>query len=639
LLVLAAFLPAIGNDFVGYDDPEYVTANPHIQQGLTWETVEWAFSSIEVAAWHPLTWLSHAFDYQCFGLRPWGHHLTSILLHAFNAVFCFVLLRRLTGTLWRSWAVAALFALHPLRVESVAWVSERKDVLSMAFFLLTLWAYTRYGQATEAREHSVQSAQQSAQNARSTLLAPRSTHYCLALFFFAFGLMSKPMLVTVPFVLLLLDFWPLHRWIYLEPWKLVREKIPFLVASVAVSLVTVKAQPGTAIPGSISVVPRLENAAVSYCRYLAKLFWPVKLAPFYPPIEHWPAMVWFGAVLLLVLVTLAIIWARSVRPYLLVGWLWFLVTLSPVIGVLKVGEQSVTDRYSYIPSLGIFLGLIWGINELTARWRFRALALALGLTASLLVCFTLTRSQLATWHNTETLFRHTLSVTTQNYLAHNNLGVVLSQQGHWPEAISEYQLALGIKPDYPEALLNLGVAFDHLRQLDKSIECYLAALKQKPNFAAAHNGLGLVYEEQGRFEDAAGEFQEAIRCKPDYADAHFQLALELERQGKLDQAMTEFQSTLKLQPNSSDVHNNLGVLFEKQGRLDAAILEYQASLQLNPNFARASFNLGVALTRKGMVSEAINAFEKALDLNPDYPAARTNLAILKSLNQPGTTAK
>jgi Tfp pilus assembly protein PilF len=640
LLSLATFWPALRNDFVGYDDPDYVTANPHVQQGLSWETVRWAFSNTQVAAWHPLAWLSHALDYECFALQPWGHHLTAILLHALNAALSFFVLRGLTGSFGRSWAVAALFALHPLRVESVVWVSERKDVLSMVFFLLTLWAYSRYTIAAQAGEQPAANSQKSGGPPSLTFrFSPFKFHasrcvwfLSLALLFYVLGLMSKPMLVTLPFVLLLLDAWPLNRWASRGALALVKEKIPFFVAALGVSLVTVLAQPhGNAMPGGPSLGPRLENAAVSCCRYLGKFFWPVRLAPFYPPVERWPLVVWIGAALLLLVITFAAMRMRHSQPYLLVGWLWFLGTLVPVIGLVQIGEQSIADRYSYLPSLGILLGLVWGITDLTAPWRFRRAALATTLSALLTVCFLLTQAQVAVWQNTETLFRHTLSVTRGNYLAHNNLGVVLEQQGHWADAIHQYELALELKPGYPEALDNLGIVFDRIGQLGKAEEFFQAALRQRQDFAAARNGLGLVYQKQDRFQDAAQQFQEALKIKPDYADAHFNLAVELERQGRLDQAAVEFQTTLKLQPYSADVHSNLGVLLEKQGRLDQAIQQYVAAIRLNPNFARAYFNLGVVLAKKGLVKDAIGAFETALRLRPDYPAARTNLALLKSL--------
>ncbi|HTL17071.1 MAG TPA: hypothetical protein VL793_07530, partial [Patescibacteria group bacterium] len=375
LLVLAGFMPALSNDFVGYDDPEYVTANPHVQQGLTWETLRWAFSNTEVAAWHPLVWLSHALDYECFGLRPWGHHLTAILLHGVNAVLCFVVLRRLTGAFARSWAAAALFALHPLRVESVAWVSERKDVLSMVFFLLMLWSYTRYVQTRNSKERL--EIRQTKKPAAGSSKAPAPIRHGLPWFFFGFslfsfalGLMSKPMLVTGPAVLLLLDLWPLGRFQREPVRKLLVEKLPFFLAALLVSMVTMLAQPrGTVTLESASLIARSENAVVSYCRYLGKIFWPVDLAPFYPPVVHWPATAWVSAGIVLAAISFLAVRLWRSRPYLLVGWLWFLVALLPVIGLVQIGEQSVTDRYTYLPGIGILLMLVWVISE--SNWQYR----------------------------------------------------------------------------------------------------------------------------------------------------------------------------------------------------------------------------------------------------------------------------
>ena len=622
LLTFATFLPALDNDFVGYDDPEYVTANPHVQQGLTWGTLRWAFSSTEVAAWHPLAWLSHALDCQLFGLQPWGHHLTAIVLHSLNAVLCFLVCLRLTGAAGRSWVVAAIFALHPLRVESVAWVSERKDVLSMSFFLLTLLSYSAYARTFEGKPGKRDNS------TRSRWLLG------LSLVMFILGLLSKPMLVTVPLVLLLLDFWPLRRFQSRSLLRLVTEKVPFGVAAVAVSVITILAQPrGTAGASAAAWVARLENVSINYCRYLGKFFWPTKLAPFYPPHDHWATSVWISAVLFLLLITAVVIRARASRPYLLCGWLWFLGTLLPVIGLIQIGDQSIADRYSYLPGIGLALALIWAISKFEVGWSLHTIALGTVSATLLVMCVGLTRVQLANWRNSEALFRHTLAVTHGNYLAHNNLGVVLGQQGRWSEAINQYELALEIKPNYVEALVNLGAAQDQQGQLDKALQKYQAALRERPDFAAAHNGLGLVYQKQGRFEEAAQQFRAALSSKPDYADAHFNLALELELRGELDQAASEFHRTLQLQPNSADAHSNLGVVLEKQGRLDDAIQQYVAALRLQPTFARAHYNLGVALAKKGMITEAIAAFQTALQLKPDYPAAETNLAILKSVSR------
>jgi len=651
LLVLATFWPALSNGFVGYDDPEYVTGNPHIQQGLSWDTLKWAFSNTDAAVWHPLVWLSHTLDYQCFGLRPWGHHLTGILLHAVDAALLLLVLHQLTGALARSWAVAAIFAVHTLRVESVAWVSERKDVLSMLFFLLTLWAYIRYLRTTSPGSAGVPPAAVTLWSASAKPgTSPASTlqqsgffatrlpqlhgrfFLGLSLLFFCLGLMSKPMLVTVPFLLLLLDAWPLGRWSRPKIGRLLVEKIPFFVAAGLASAVTLLAQPhGTATMSGLSLLVRLQSAIVSYCWYLAKIFWPTNLAPFYPPVHSWPAMALIGSALLLISITLiaASNWRR--RPYLLVGWLWFLAALLPVIGLIPIGDQTVADRYSYLPSIGICLGLVWTTSEITARWHFRSADPNAVLGAFLVVCIALTRLQVSYWKDSETLFRHTLAVTLGNYLAHNDLGVAFAQEGRWPDAIHQYHLALQIKPAYPEALKNIAVALEHQGQLDKAAECYERALQERPSFVAARNGLGLVYQKQGRHDLARQQFQLAIQVAPEHPDAHFNLALELEDEGQLERATAELQITRRLQPHSADVLNNLGVVLEKQGKLDAAVECYLSAIRLNPDFARAHYNLGVVLANKGLIPDAISEFEAALRLKPDYPAARTNLNVLKSL--------
>ena len=438
LLVLCTFWPSLGNGFVNYDDDLYVAANGHVQSGLSWAGARWAFCTPVAANWHPATILSHMLDCQLFGLKPWGHHLTSVWLHAVNTVLVFLVFRRMTGALWRSLLVAALFGLHPLRVESVAWVAERKDVLSTFFFMLTLWAYVRY-----AQESKVQS--------------PKSkVAYVLALVFFACGLMSKPMLVTLPFVLLLLDYWPLGRnaecgmrnaepgaggkvqgrtW----PWmKLVREKAPFfLLAAIAsaVTLITQHRAKALATVENIRLIDRLANALVSYCRYLAKFLWPAKLAVFYPEPVKWPTATVLLAGLLLLGISIMAVALRHRHRYLPVGWLWSLGTLVPVIGLVQVGAQAMADRYTYVPLIGVALLLVWGMHELTSRWQFRAVLLSAAAAAGMILCVALTRRQIGHWRDTETLFRHALAVTDDNWVAHHNLGDALEKRGRLDEAI------------------------------------------------------------------------------------------------------------------------------------------------------------------------------------------------------------
>jgi hypothetical protein len=448
LAVLVVFLPATRHEFVNYDDLEYVTQNGHVQAGLMWESVAWALSSTQASNWHPLTWLSHMLDCQLYGLKAGGHHLTNLLLHAVNTLLLFLVLRQMTGATWRSAFVAALFGLHPLHVESVAWVAERKDVSSTLFWMLTLWTYALYvargeggGARGEGGASNLRSAQHATQITRpsSGLTQSATLHYSLALVCFALGLMAKPMLVTLPFVLLLLDYWPLGR---LQrstsnaqlPMirRLIYEKLPFFALALASSLVTFVVQrKGGAVSSltTLSVGARIANAAVSYARYLGKTFWPDNLSVLYPHPGHW--LVWqvAGAGLLLAGGTAGALALRRRRPYLPVGWLWYVGTLVPVIGLVQVGIQSMADRYMYVPAIGVFIMLAWGLWDLTAGWRGQRVALATGGAVALACCGAVTRSQVGYWTNSETLFRRAVQVTKKNYLAYNNLGYYLSGQG------------------------------------------------------------------------------------------------------------------------------------------------------------------------------------------------------------------
>jgi len=633
LVVLGTFWPALHSDFVGYDDPEYVTGNWHIQQGCTWETIKWSFVSAEAANWHPLTWLSHTLDWELFGAAAWGHHLTSILLHAANAVLCFLTLKRLTNAFWQSLIVALLFGLHPLRVESAAWVAERKDVLSAFFFFLTILAYTNYVKSAEGPFTA------RSQNPATEIHHRCAWTYALALVLFVLGLMCKPMLVTVPLVLLLLDWWPLGRvkpklqgakWAAFLP--LLREKVPFFAAAVAISVITLIVQHRAgAMATTAPLVARMENAVISYCRYLGKIFLPVDLAIFYPPVEHWSILAVLSAAVLLVVLTVGAVMLRRSHPYLVVGWFWFLGMLVPVIGLIQVGEQSMADRYTYLPSIGILLMLIWGIQAFTAQSRFHTVVAIVLPAAGALACLIMTREQFGWWKDSEHLFRHALSVTTANYLAHNNLGTTLDQQGKPNEAVSEFQEALNARPGYAEAHKNLGSLLERRGRFDAALIEYQEALRLKPQFAEACNGIGSIFSKQGKADEAMNYYRRAIGLKPENADAHFNLGIELERAARLDDAIQEFAITLKLQPGSADAHNSLGVLLERRGELDGAIQHYLEALRLKPDYPRAHLNLGVALSRKGLLDAAIAEYREVLKLKPDHGAAQTNLSILLQL--------
>ena len=475
-VTVALYWPATSHEFVNYDDDVYVTENVHVQQGLTWENVEWAFVTPVIGNWHPVTMLSHMLDCQLFGLKPWGHHLTSVLLHALNTVLVFLFLRGLTGAFWRSALVSALFGWHPLHVESVAWVAERKDVLSSCFGLLALIFYSRYGQKRSRIERRELHA-----GSGSVALNPRSwaLDYCMALLFFALGLMSKPMLVTWPFVLLLLDYWPLGRLKlstrnpqFSTVWRLVWEKIPFFTLTVLCSVVTFVLQQRGSILTWGETLPlgaRGGNALISYCRYLGKLFWPTDLAVFYPHPAYWPLLKVLLAGGMLVGITTFCCWQRR-HPFLLMGWLWFVGTLVPVIQlVVESGAHAMADRYTYIPSLGVLLLVVWGGCELTKGWRYQVLSLSLAGSVALVACLALTWQQLGYWTDSTTLFRHALAVTENNWLAHNNLGVALGREGQTDEAIRQFQEAIRLNPNYGQAHNNLGVALGRKGELDEAI--------------------------------------------------------------------------------------------------------------------------------------------------------------------------
>ncbi len=506
LVTIALYWPAMRCDFINLDDLAYVTENPHVQGGLNWEGVKWAFGNTEQAAsWAPLMWLSHMLAWQLFGPNAWGHHLINVLLHAANTALVFLVFRRMTGAAWRSLILAALFGWHPLRVESVVWITERKDVLSTLFWMLTLWAYVKYVEAGKA------------QNSRSSIW------YGTALAMFVLGLMSKAMLVTEPCVLLLLDYWPLERFKPSSAQRLVREKIPFFVLAALASVVTFVAQQHGGAVASFEDLPlgaRVGNALISYCRYLGKMFWPTDLAVFYPHPGYWPMEQVLLAGVLIIGISVVLFVKRRRYPFLLMGWLWFVGTLVPVIEVVQSGEQAMADRFTYVPSLGVLILAIWGAYELTRGWRHQAMVLSVAGSAAIVLCIGLTRQQLGYWKDNETLFRHALEVTENNYLAHKTLGDALAKKNQIDEAISQYQEAIRLKPNYADAYDNLGNALGMGGQIDEAIIQIQEAIRLKPDDAEAHNNLGIALFKKGRIDEAVIQFQEAIRLKPDYAEAH-----------------------------------------------------------------------------------------------------------------------
>jgi tetratricopeptide (TPR) repeat protein len=518
LLTVVLYWPAMSCDFINLDDQDYVTANSHIRDGLSLEGVKWAFGNTEQAVqWAPLMWLSHELACQLFGLNPWGHHLINVLLHAANVSLVFLVFKRMTGTTWRSLILAALFGWHPLRVESVAWVAERKDVLSTLFWMLTLLAYAKYVEASKVG------------NSKSKVW------YGAALAMFVFGLMSKAMLVTLPFVLLLLDYWPLERFKSSSVWRLVMEKIPFFVLATAASIVTFVVQNhGGAVmtEEEFPLGARVGNALISYCRYLGKTFWPTDLAVFYPHPGYWPMTEVLLAGVFLCAITILLFVKCRRYPYLLMGWLWFTGTLVPVIGLVQVGEQSMADRYTYIPSLGVLILAIWGLYELSQRWRYHVIALSVASSVLIVLCLGLTRQQLGYWRDSETLFRQALKVTENNYFAHKTLGDAIFNKGRTVEAVGQYQEAIRLKPDYALAHMNLGIALFNQGHTDEAIHQLQETIRFKPQYALAYINLGAAYFNLGKTDEAISQFQEAVHLDSGNTAAQTNLAKALKLKNK-----------------------------------------------------------------------------------------------------------
>ena len=547
-VTLAFYNPIVRNQFVDFDDLAYIMKNPHVQGGLTWDTVKWSFTTFYQGNWHPLTWLSHALDYRIFRFNPIGHHYTSLLLHTANAVLLFLLLVRATGFTWPSLVVAALFALHPANVESVAWAAERKNVLSLLFFLLALHAYDRY-----------------ARTGRRYL-------YSLVAVFFALGLMAKPQIVTLPFVLLLWDYWPLQRMgaasaaggLPATPTPrsfryLVWEKLPLFILAAADSVVTLFAQRAGNTVRALSEVPvslRLENAFVSYVRYIGKAFCPSPLVPMYPrPEGSLPAWEVVGAAALLLLMSALVIRWRDHR-YLPVGWFWFLGTLVPMIGIVTVGEQAMADRYGYLPFIGLFAAVVWGIGEAASKRGIRGVGLAGSAVAVLFVLGSLTYRQLGYWHDNETLWRYTLSVTARNYTAHNNLALALARQGRPDEAIVQFRAAKALHKYPPDQILALGdyeLHVGHPQEAMEECNAVLHASDDPKLEAAAWGGLGQAHLQLRHYDQAAESYQNALRLNPDDGRALTGLAVLALRQGRFDVAVAQLEHAVKVDPNDVNV--------------------------------------------------------------------------------------
>ncbi|HUB79406.1 MAG TPA: tetratricopeptide repeat protein [Bryobacteraceae bacterium] len=609
---LALYVRTVNFDFVNFDDPDYVTANPHVRGGFTAGNIAWAFTSGSAANWFPLTRLSHMLDYQLFGAWSGGHHITNVVLHAVAVLLLFGFLHRATGRRWLSAWVALIFAVHPLHVESVAWIAERKDVLSAALAMLALWSYVRWAER------------------------PSRGRQCLTAAAFALGLTAKPMLVTLPAVFLLLDVWPLGRG---PRW---REKIPLFLMSAASALVTYLVQQASGAVRTAEDFPlllRVENAAVSAVIYIWKWFWPARLAVFYP----YPAEIplWQAALAALSMAAISVlVWrVRRSRPYLATGWCWYLIMLAPVSGLVQVGAQARADRYMYLPSIGLSIMLAWGAAEIFARYPQIRPALAALTAASCAGAAAIAWVQLDSWRDSRALFRHAVDVTADNYLAHHNLGVALAAMPEGAnEAIAEYREALRIKPDYLRALTDLGSAYAKLGRLADAVSEFRGAIALDPNLAIPHNNLGNAYAQSGHWNEAIPEYQSALRLDPDYADARnglaeaeYSLGLEFAKGGKRLEAIAHLEAALAARSDYPEAHNNLGVVLSQDpGRLNEAIGHFEAALRIDPNYVDAHVNLGLAWSQMpGRIPDAIAQLEAADRLQPD-PEIRRMLEKLRA---------
>jgi tetratricopeptide (TPR) repeat protein len=607
VVTLAVYSRAVYFDFINFDDPDYVTNNPHVRAGLTWDGFVWAFTTFHAANWSPLTWLSHMADCQVFGVSSW-HHATSVLFHATAAVLLFLALNRLTAARWPSAFVAFLFALHPLHVESVAWVSERKDVVCAFFWFLTLLFYARYVER------------------------PGKVRYLQVLAAFCLGLMAKPMIVTLPFVLLLLDAWPLRR----LNLAAVREKLPFFAASLASCVVTYLAQQSGHAVRSLAAVgfgTRLANAVVAYAVYLTRMFWPTNLAVYYPYPTHLPVWQVAGSVIALASITWFAIHQRHSRPWLAIGWFWYIGTLVPVIGLIQVGSQASADRYTYVPMIGIAIMVAWSAAELVRLHPRAAGPVRNTGVATCCVCVFLTVFQLAVWQNSQFLYLHALAVTSDNAVAHNNLADFYLVNQRNQDALPHIQEALRIKPDYPDAHTNLALVLKRSGNLADSERGYRESLTLQPASSDAHAGYGALLVAEGRLPEAAREFSAAIALRPDYADAHFDLGRVLAALGRQDEALAQYNEAIRLRPDNTDARHALGFALVSRGRMAEALVQFRAEARLRPNDAGIHYTVGSLLASSGHFPEAIAEFTEALHLRPNFPAAQRALQSVQAQQQ------
>ncbi len=614
---LLVYWPVMDYDFTNYDDNVLASENPIVLKGLTLDSVSEAFGSAVNGHWHPLTILSYMADFELYGVYGGGFHTTNLQFHLLNTLLLFVVMRRFTGNLWPSALFAALFALHPLHVEPVAWIASRKDMLSTFFLALSLLVYAGYVER------------------------PSLWKKCIVVLLFAMGLISKAILITFPVMLLLLDYWPLGRFasdgndkrsFAARTWQLAMEKLSLFVLSAMSVIITIAAAHGTNTMGSVDTLPfwvRCSNAVVSCWIYVIKLFWPANLSPYYPhPGDSLSKWLVAAAVAGLVVVTLAAFALRKRFPYILVGWLWFGVTLLPVSGLLQAGSQAWADRYTYLSYMGLFFIVCWGISEIVGSSRtrrFAASATVIGLLAALAVC---SAFQLRHWRDSVTLFEHALSVTDNNHVAHNNLAHALSVVGdHEDKVLKHYVDAVRVKPGFAPAHAGLGNLFYEREEHDEAIKHFRIALGSRPEYVLAHLLLAQSLHESGETDKALEEFAEVLRLDPGHAKAHNYLGKLLAERGQMNDAFLHFERANALEPQDAETLSNLGAALAQLKRVDDAIVCFERAVVLDPLSATARYNLAVALDNQGRIQEAVVLYRQVLSLNPDHKDAANNLSL------------
>ncbi len=623
-----------GFDFITLDDRQYILENDALIHATIADGIKWAFTTFYASNWHPLTWISHMTDVRIFGLNPGMHHVTSVIFHILNALLLFLVLERMTGASWRSAAVAALFAVHPLHVESVAWIAERKDVLSAFFWMLTMLVYLQYAHKRTLKR------------------------YLVLIIVYILGLMSKPMLVTLPFVLLLLDYWPLNRLKSIKkgetsrppagtagesegwdssPSALILEKIPLFACAAISSVITLLAQKSWGAVSSLERIDfsyRIANVVTSYATYLWKTVWPVNLAIFYPYSEVINPIAVLLCSTFLVLVTVWVLLYAFRLPYLVVGWLWYLGTMVPVIGIVQVGSQSMADRYTYIPLIGIFIMLAWGLFDLSTRWRRGRAVLGAITAAVLMLLLAATWVQVGHWKDSATLWRHAAAVTKGNYKAYTHLGFALTMKGDVQGAAGAFQRALEIKPT-AEAYNALGTIYSANSQEDQAIECFSKGLQIEPSNASLRNNLGILLMSLGRADEAIAQFSEVLKINTMDAKARFNLGKALLQKGSSHKAILEFNEVLRINPRNTDALNYLEKAVAAHKETEASLAMLREALKSDPQNPLLHTKLGDLYFQQGEYDESINHYQKAISIEPGGIHAMFRLALVHSVrNEP-----